>query len=98
MPWKLPGQRNPKPGKEVRFSQLRDGLMVRVPGDLASYERYCFDFVNCDRQYILTPVDVKIYTVATAFTPSAQDVQVLSIEQSLEKGEGDIVIFQRNQA
>ena len=61
--------------------------MVRVPGDLASYERYrdCFDFINCDRQYILTPVDVKIYTVATAFTPSVQDVQFLSIEQSSEK-------------
>ena len=95
----MPGQRNPKPGEEVRFSQLRDDLMVRVPGDLASYERYrdCFDFVNCDRQYILTPIDVKIYTVATAFAPSVQDVQVLSIEQSLEKGEGDIVIFQHNQ-
>jgi hypothetical protein len=57
--------------------------MVRVwGGDLASYEYYCFDFVNRERQYILTPPDVKIYSVATAFSPSAQ---VLSIEQSLEK-------------
>jgi hypothetical protein len=65
----------------VTFSQLRDDLMVRVwGGDLASYEYYCFDFVNRERQYI-TPHDVKIYSVATAFSPSAQ---ILSIEQSLE--------------
>ncbi|KIL59152.1 hypothetical protein M378DRAFT_169660 [Amanita muscaria Koide BX008] len=76
-------QRKPKPGEEVTFSQLRDDLMVRVwGGDLASYECYCFDFVNRKRQYILTPDDVKIYTVATAFSPSAQ---VLSMEDSLEK-------------
>jgi hypothetical protein len=57
--------------------------MVRVwGGDLASYQCYCFDFVNRERQYILTPDDVKIYSVATAFSPSAE---VLSIEQSLEK-------------
>jgi hypothetical protein len=66
----------------VKFSQLRDDLMIRVWGDdLASYESYCFDFVNRERQYILTPDDVKIYSVATAFSPSTQ---VLSIEQSLE--------------
>jgi len=76
-------QRKPKPGEEVTFSKLRDDLMVRVwGGDLASYECYCFDFVNCARQYILTPDDVKIYSVATSFSPS---VQVLSMEQSLEK-------------
>ena len=70
-------QRKPKPGEEVTFSQLRDDLMVRVwGGDLASY-----DFVNYERQYVLTPHDVKIYSVATAFSPSTQ---VLSIEQSLE--------------
>jgi hypothetical protein len=57
--------------------------MVRVwGGDLASYEYYCFDFVNRERQYILTPDDVKIYSVATAFRRS---VQFLSIEQSLEE-------------
>jgi hypothetical protein len=57
--------------------------MVRVwGGDLASYEYYRFDFVNRERQYILTPDDVKIYAVSTAFSPS---VQVLSMEQSLEK-------------
>lgn len=44
---------------------------------------YChFDFVNGERQYILTPDDVKIYTVETAFSPS---IRVLSIEDSLEK-------------
>ncbi len=75
-------QRKPKPGEEVTFSQLRDDLMVRVwGGDLASYKRYCLDFVNRERQYILTPDDVKIYSVATACSPS---VRVLSIEQSLE--------------
>jgi len=73
--------RKPKPGEEVTFSQLRDDLMVRVwGGDLD--DCYCFDFVNRERQYILTPDDVKIYSVATAFTPS---IQVLSIEQSLEE-------------
>lgn len=66
----------------MKFSRLRDDLMVRVwGGDLASYGCYCFDFVNRERQYILTPHDVKIYSVATALSPS---VQVLSIEQSLE--------------
>jgi hypothetical protein len=72
-------QRKPKPGEEVTFSQLRDDLMIRVWGarDLASYQRYCFDFVNRERQYILTPDDVKIYAVATGFNPSAE---VLSIE------------------
>jgi hypothetical protein len=75
-------QRKPKPGEEVTLSELRDGLMVRVwGGDLASYECYCFDFVNHEHQYILTPDDVKIYSVATALSPS---VQVLSIEKSLE--------------
>jgi hypothetical protein len=75
-------QRKPKPGEDVTFSQLREDLMVRVwGGDLASYECYCFDFVNHECQYILTPDDIKIYTVATAFSPS---IQVLSIEQSLE--------------
>ncbi|KAM6499206.1 hypothetical protein JOM56_004714 [Amanita muscaria] len=50
--------RKPKPGEEVTFSQLRDDLMVRVwGGDLASYESYCFDFVNRKCQYILTPDD-----------------------------------------
>jgi hypothetical protein len=82
----------------VTFLQLRDDLMVRVwGGDLASYEYYCFDFVNRERQYILTPHDVKIYSVATAFSPSLS-TQVLSIEQSLENSKGDIVILRRNQA
>jgi hypothetical protein len=64
------GQRNPKPGEEVRFSQMKDDLMVRVwGGDSASYERYCFDFYNRERQYILTPDDVKFSSVATAFAP-----------------------------
>ena len=76
-------QRKPKLGEEVTFSQLRDDLIIRVwGGDLASYECYCFDFVNREHQYILTPEDVKIYTMATAFSPGAQ---VLSIEDSLEK-------------
>src|ERR1700730_12581160 len=57
--------------------------MIRVwGGDLESYKSYCFDFVNCERRYILTPDDVKIYTVETAFIPSAQ---VLSMEDLLEK-------------
>jgi hypothetical protein len=73
----------------VTFSQLRDNLMVRVwGGDLASYEYYCFDFVNRERQYILTPHDIKIYSVATAFSPSAQ---VLSIEQSLENSKATLL-------
>ncbi|KAI6023014.1 hypothetical protein BKA83DRAFT_115944 [Pisolithus microcarpus] len=73
----------PKPGEEVKFSQLRDDLMVRVwGGDLERYEYYCLDFVNHERQHILTPDDVKIYTLATALSPSAR---VLSVEDSLEK-------------
>lgn len=73
----------PKPGEEVKFSQLRDDLMVRVwGGDLERYEYYCLDFVNHERQYILTPDDVKIYAVATPFSPS---VRVLSIEDTLKK-------------
>jgi hypothetical protein len=76
-------QRKPKPGEEVTFTELRDGVMIRVwGGDLASYQCYCFDFVNRERQYILTPDDVEIYSVATAFSPG---IRVLSIEQSLEK-------------
>src|SRR6266852_5154045 len=56
--------------------------MVRVwGGDLASQGVYSFDFVNNERQYILTPDDVKIYTVATAFDSGSH---VLSIGQSLE--------------
>lgn len=75
-------QRKLKPGEEVKFSRLRDNVMIRVwGGDLASYEYYCFDSINNERQYILAPDDVKIYSVATAFSPS---LQVLSIEQSLE--------------
>jgi hypothetical protein len=43
-------QRKPKPGEELTFAQLRDDLMVRVSGgDLASYDSYCFDFVNRER-------------------------------------------------
>ncbi|KAI6029857.1 hypothetical protein PISMIDRAFT_680793 [Pisolithus microcarpus 441] len=75
--------RKPKPGEEVTYAQLRDDLMVRVwGGDLEYYEYYCLDFVDHERQYILTPDDVKIYTVATAFSPSAR---VLSVEDALEK-------------
>lgn len=37
--------------------------MVRVwGGDLANAKYYCFDFVNSERQYILTPDDVKIHS------------------------------------
>ena len=62
----------------MTFSHLRDDLMIRVWGGyLESYKCYCFDFVNCERQYILIPDEVKIYTVETAFSPSAQ---VLSME------------------
>jgi hypothetical protein len=76
-------QRKPEPGEEVTFAQLRDDLMIRVwGGDLASYQLYSFDFVNGERQYILTPDDVKIYTLPTVFDPAGG--QVLSIEQSLE--------------
>lgn len=57
--------------------------MVRVwGGDLESFEYYCLDFVNHERQYILTPDDVKIYAVATPFSPS---LRVLSIEDTLKK-------------
>ena len=64
----------------MKYSQLREDLTIRVWGeDLASYGIYCFDFVNSERQYILTPDDVKIYTVATVSLP------VLSMEQSLEE-------------
>ncbi|KAF5369684.1 hypothetical protein D9615_010160 [Tricholomella constricta] len=74
--------RKPKPGEEVvMFAQLRDDLMIRIwPGDLG--DRYCFDFVNRERQYILAPDDVKIYSAATAFTPS---MPVVSIEQALDE-------------
>ncbi|KAI6137359.1 hypothetical protein F5141DRAFT_1209689 [Pisolithus sp. B1] len=74
----------PKPGEEVTFLQLQDDPIVQViwGGDLESYQCYCFDFVNRECQYILTPDDVKIYTMATAFSPS---IQVLSMEDSLEK-------------
>lgn len=65
------------------FAQLSEDLMVRLwEGDLGYYECYCFDFVNGERQYILTPEDIKIYSVATAFTPSRR---ILSIEESLEQ-------------
>ena len=67
----------------MTFSQLRDNLMIRVwGGDLAFCECYCFDFVNREREYILTPDDVKIYTVATAYSPS---IRLLSMEQTLEE-------------
>ena len=46
--------------------------------DLVSYACYCFDFANCEP----SPDDVKIYTVATAFSPSSP---VLSIEEPLER-------------
>ncbi|KAM6504281.1 hypothetical protein JOM56_001224 [Amanita muscaria] len=75
--------RKPKPGEEVKFSQLTDDVMIRVwGGDLATYHCYCFDFVNHEPQYILTPKDIKIYSVATELSPS---VRVFSIEDSLEK-------------
>ncbi|KAM6504282.1 hypothetical protein JOM56_001225 [Amanita muscaria] len=74
--------RKPKPGEEVKFSQLRDDVVIRVwGGGLESLDRYCFDFVNSQGQYIPTPDDVKIYNVATVFQPS---VQILSMEQNLE--------------
>lgn len=57
--------------------------MLRIWGQgLAQYQCYCFDFVNEKQQYIRTPEDIKIYSVAAGFTPA---VQLLSIEQSLEK-------------
>ena len=71
----FPGQcqRKPKPGEEVKFAQVRNDLMIRVWGeDLASSACYCFDFVNREHQYILTPNDVKIYTAATAFSQASQ--------------------------
>lgn len=75
-------QRKPNPGEEVFLSQLRDDIMIRVwGGDLATNNLYSFDFVNKERQYILTPEDVKIFTVATALSPS---LPVLSIEDLLE--------------
>ncbi|KIL64267.1 hypothetical protein M378DRAFT_11636 [Amanita muscaria Koide BX008] len=75
--------RKPKPGEEVKFSQLTDDVMIRVwGGDLATYHCYCFDFVNHERQYIPTPKNIKIYSVATELSLS---VRVFSIEDSLEK-------------
>ncbi|KAI6011372.1 hypothetical protein BKA83DRAFT_4009859, partial [Pisolithus microcarpus] len=75
--------RSPKPGEEVTYSQLRDDLMVRVwGGDLESFEYYYLDFINHERKYVLTPEDLKIYTVTTPFSLS---IQVLSMEDSLEK-------------
>ncbi|KAI6034675.1 hypothetical protein PISMIDRAFT_117686 [Pisolithus microcarpus 441] len=39
--------RKPKPGEEVTYSQLRDGLIIRVwGGDLEKLEHYCLDFVD----------------------------------------------------
>ncbi|KAF8623283.1 hypothetical protein AX17_007489 [Amanita inopinata Kibby_2008] len=75
--------RKPRSDEEVTFSQLRDDLIIRVwSGDLANYRCYSFDFVNNEHQYMRTPDDIKIYCVATAFTPG---LEVLSIEQSLER-------------
>ena len=49
----------------------------------ASYHQcYRFNFVNRERQYILRPDDVKIYTLEAPYVPREE---VLSIEQSLEK-------------
>lgn len=67
-------QRKPKVGEEVALSRLRDDLMVRV------CDCYCFDFVNDQHRYILKPDDVRIYSVATAFTPST----LISREQAVE--------------
>ena len=68
----------------MKFLRLRDDLTVRVWGGdtVAIHKCYCFDFINNKCQYIITPDDVKIYTVATPFFPS---VQVLSLEDSFEK-------------
>ena len=76
-------QRKPKPGEEVMLAKLRDDLIIRVwGGDLESYRRYSFDFVDSEHRYILAPHDVKVYSMATAFSPSAQ---VLSLQESLER-------------
>ncbi|KAF8324827.1 hypothetical protein F5887DRAFT_1086031 [Amanita rubescens] len=75
--------RKPEPGEEVKFLRLRDDLTVRVwGGNLAIHKCYCFDFINREHQYILTPDDVKIYSMPTPFVPS---FQVLSLEDSVEK-------------
>ena len=72
----------------MKYSKLGDDLMVRVwGGDLASYGLYCFDFVNGEHQHILTPDDIKIYTMPTAFDPGSQ---VLSIEESMERAKSSL--------
>ena len=56
--------------------------MVRVwGGDLANTKCYCFDFIKRERQYILTPDDVKIYSMETQFIPS---IEILSMEEWME--------------
>ena len=65
------------------LAKLRDDLIIRVwGGDLESYRRYSFDFVDSEHCYILAPHDVKVYSMATAFSPPAQ---VLSLQESLEQ-------------
>ena len=57
--------------------------MVRVwGGDLANTKCYCFDFIKSERQYILTPDDVKIYSMETPFIPS---IEILSMEEWMEQ-------------
>lgn len=75
--------RKPKPGEEVTYARLRDGLFIRVwGGDLERLEHYSLDFVNHECQYILAPDDVKMYTMETPYFPSTR---VLSMEDAVEK-------------
>lgn len=63
------------------MASLTDDLGIRVwGGGLDSFQLFSFDFVNKDGKYIRTPDDVKIYSVATGFTPC---LEVHSIEKSL---------------
>jgi len=80
--------RKPKPGEAVKYTKLRDGVMIRVwDGDLSSCRSYCLDFTNSKREHILAPNDVEIYSAASPYHPGGR---LLSIEQSLDNAKSTL--------
>lgn len=87
--------RKPKPGEEVTYAQLRDDLMVRVwGGDLEYFEYYCLDFVDHERQSILTPDDVKILYRGNRIQPERPGPVRGG---RIGKGRGEVAVLPRNQ-
>ena len=67
----------------MRFALLDDNFAIRIwDGHMSPHHFYCFDFVNRQGQYILTPHGLKIYAEATEFSPGGE---VLSMEASVER-------------